>query len=132
MLMDLKNKKNRWKHTKFKQSFYHACQGLKTMMGEERNLRFHLFAATMALILGWLLKLSAGEWLWLCLSISLVIINEIWNTVAENIVDLVTDYQYSILAKKAKDMAAGAVLLSAFFALIVALVIFVPKLCNLF
>ncbi|KRL38447.1 hypothetical protein FD20_GL001647 [Liquorilactobacillus uvarum DSM 19971] len=102
------------------------------MMGEERNLRFHLFAATMALILGWLLKLSAGEWLWLCLSISLVIINEIWNTVAENIVDLVTDYQYSILAKKAKDMAAGAVLLSAFFALIVALVIFVPKLCNLF
>ncbi|KRL01256.1 hypothetical protein FC81_GL001397 [Liquorilactobacillus capillatus DSM 19910] len=129
--MDLKNNKNRWKHTKFKQSFYHACQGLKTVMGEERNLRFHLLAAALALVLGWFLKLAASEWLWLFLSITLVIINEIWNTVAENIVDLVTDYQYHILAKKAKDMAAGAVLLSAFFALIVALIIFVPKIYNL-
>lgn len=130
--MDLKNKKNKWKHTKFKQSFYHACQGLKTVMGEERNLRFHLLAAAVALILGWILKLASTEWLWLCLSIALVLINEIWNTVAENIVDLVTGYQYNILAKKAKDMAAGAVLLSALFALIVALIIFVPKIWHLF
>ena len=63
-------------------------------------------------------------------SISLVIAFEIVNSAIENVVDLASDYHFSMLAKNAKDMAAGAVLFVSGFALLTGLIIFVPKIWN--
>ena len=72
-------------------------------------------------------RISATEWLFLLLSITLVIAFEIMNSAIENVVDLASNYHFSMLAKNAKDMAAGAVLVVSGFALLTGLVIFVPK-----
>ena len=72
------------------------------------------------------------EWLWLLLSVFLVWIVEIVNTVFENVVDMFTDFHFHPIGKKIKDMAAGAVLMTAFFALIVAAIIFIPKILAFF
>jgi undecaprenol kinase len=72
------------------------------------------------------------EWLWLLLAVFLVWIVEIINTVFENVVDMFTDFHFHPIGKKIKDMAAGAVLMTAVFALVVAAIIFLPKLLQLF
>ena len=64
---------------------------------------------------------------YLLLSIFLVITFEIVNSAIENVVDLASDYHFSMLAKNAKDMAAGAVLVISGFAALTGLIIFVPK-----
>ena len=83
-------------------------------------------------LLSFLFQLSAMEWLWIFASIFLVLILEMLNSVAETIVDLATDYHYNTLAKRAKDMAAGAVFLAAIFSVIVGLIIFIPKILEQF
>ena len=57
---------------------------------------------------------------------------EFINTIFETIVDMVTDYKFHPLAKKAKDIAAGAVLVTGIFAVIVAAIIFLPKFISLY
>jgi len=71
------------------------------------------------------------EWLWLLLAVFLVWIVEIINTVFENVVDMFTDFHFHPIGKKIKDMAAGAVLMTAIFALVVAAIIFIPKFFTL-
>ena len=65
------------------------------------------------------------------LSIFLVIAFEIVNSAIENVVDLASDYHFSMRAKNAKDMAAGAVLVVSGFAVVTGLIIFVPKILGL-
>jgi len=84
-----------------------------------------------ALIAGWYFQLATDEWLWLCLAIFMVMLCEINNTIAENLCDLVTGPHYHPLAKKVKDMAAGAVVFAAAFAVLVGLILFVPKVWQL-
>lgn len=129
--MDYKGKNKKWKNRHFLSSFNYALCGLKTVLKEERNFRFDVGAALVTIVLGIGLKISFDEWLWILLSIFLVLILEVVNSAIENVVDLATDYARHPLAKKAKDMAAGAVLLGAFFALIVACLIFISKILVL-
>lgn len=77
-------------------------------------------------------RISAVEWLFLLLVIFLVITLEVVNSAIENVVDLASNYHFSMLAKNAKDMAAGAVLLMSGYAVITGLIIFVPKLLKFF
>ncbi|QFG43346.1 undecaprenol kinase [Streptococcus mutans] len=84
-------------------------------------------SALLAVIAGLVFKVSVIEWLFLLLSIFLVITFEIVNSAIENVVDLASDYHFSMLAKNAKDMAAGAVLVISGFAALTGLIIFVPK-----
>ena len=94
-------------------------------------MRFHLLAAVGAILLGWLLKVSTLEWLWLALAIFTVISAEFTNTVVEALVDLIVHHHYDLGAKYAKDVAAGAVLCAAVFAVVVGLLIFLPRLMKL-
>lgn len=119
------------KNHSFWQSWLHAWNGLKTVVIEERNMRTHLVVGTLALAFGWWVGLSADQWLWLCLAIFMVMLCEINNTIAENLCDLVTGPHYHPLAKKIKDIAAGAVVFAAAFAVLVGLILFVPKLWPL-
>lgn len=94
-------------------------------------MRKHAVSAILVLIAGTVFRISAVEWLFLLLSVTLVIAFEIVNSAIENVVDLASDYHFSMLAKNAKDMAAGVVLVVSGFALLTGLIIFVPKIWNL-
>ncbi|ASZ06993.1 UDP kinase [Enterococcus thailandicus] len=131
MLMDLKDKQVE-KNKHFMTSVEFAIQGVKTVFDEERNMKTHVVFGIFALIAGVIFQLSQNEWLWLFLAIFLVWIVEILNTVFENVVDMFTDFHFHPIGKKIKDMAAGAVLLTACFAVIVGLILFVPKIYQLF
>ncbi|NQN49879.1 diacylglycerol kinase family protein [Streptococcus suis] len=130
--MDLQenNSKNRWKNRELIASLEFAVTGLFTAFKEERNMRKHLASAILVVLAGLIFQVSVTEWLFLLLSISLVIAFEIVNSAIENVVDLASDYHFSMLAKNAKDMAAGAVLFVSGFALVTGLIIFVPKIWD--
>ena len=122
---------SRWKNRHFVSSFKYAVEGLVTAYREERNLRFHVGSVILVVIMGCLFHVSANEWLWLLLSIFFVLASEVWNTAIENAVDLASEYKKHPLAKKAKDTAAGGVLLAAVFSMIVGAIVFVPKIWQL-
>jgi undecaprenol kinase len=104
-------------------SFRHAGNGLRDTFRTERNFRFHVFAALVVLAAGWYAGLNRNEWLWITLAITLVLVTELLNTALESLVNLASP-EYHPLAKKTKDTAAAAVLCSAVFAIVVAILIF--------
>ncbi|HFI0236789.1 TPA: diacylglycerol kinase family protein [Streptococcus suis] len=130
--MDLQenNSKNRWKNRELIASLEFAVTGLLTAFKEERNMKKHLASAVLVVLAGLIFQVSVTEWLFLLLSISLVIAFEIMNSAIESVVDLASDYHFHLLAKNAKDMAAGAVLFVSGFALLTGLIIFVPKIWD--
>lgn len=109
------------------QAMRHAFDGIITMLKEERNMRFHVLSAMAAVVIGWLLKINTADWLWILLVIFLVFAAEFLNTVTEAVTDLLVSHHFDINVKKAKDVAAGGVLLAALFAVLVGLIIFVPR-----
>jgi diacylglycerol kinase len=108
---------------KFIKSVPHAFRGILTLMKSENNFRIHLLAVVVVLVVGLQMDLTEGEWLALILTMGGVLALEAINTAIEAVVDLVSP-EFHPLAKKAKDIAAGAVLLFVFAALAVAGVIF--------
>ncbi|MBA2795403.1 diacylglycerol kinase [Streptococcus porcinus] len=129
-LQDNKSQR-KWKNRTVTSSLEFALTGIVTAIKEERNLKSHLLSALIATIAGIFLAISATEWLFLFLAIFLVIALEIVNSAVENVVDLASEYHFSMLAKKAKDMSAGAVLVMSLYAVITGLIIFAPKLWAL-
>jgi diacylglycerol kinase (ATP) len=113
--------------TKLLQSFRFALEGLKYTLVTQRNMRIHFLAALGVLLLSLYLPLSKTEVLLLFIAIVLVLVAELFNTVVEAVVDMVTK-EFHPLAKVAKDVAAGAVLLSAGLAVVVGVSIFYPYL----
>ena len=130
-LQDNKNNKRKWKNRDVISSLEFALTGIFTAFKEEKNMRSHVLSALAAIIAGLIFRISATEWLFLLLSIFLVIAFEIMNSAVENVVDLASDYHFSMRAKNAKDMAAGAVLMVSGFAVITGLIIFLPKLWDI-
>ena len=112
------------KNTNFLTSLGHALNGIKTVIQEERNMRAHLCIAGLAILISIFSGLSAVEWCFILLCIFIVFLMEILNTVVEN---LLVKKEYHIEAKKAKDIAAGGVLLSASFTVVIAIIIILPK-----
>lgn len=117
------------KHSTIK-SFGYAFNGLSTALKNEPNLRIHFSIASIALFIGFILRLNYLEWIILFIIIFLVIILELINTVLENLVNIVSP-DFSIYAKKAKDISAAAVLVSALVAFIVGIILFLPKIMVL-
>lgn len=132
MPMDLRdnNTQKKWKNRTVMDSMEFAITGVITAFKEERNMRKHLVSAFLVTIAGFIFQISAIEWLFLLLAIFLVITFEIVNSAIENIVDLASDYHFSMLAKNAKDMAAGAVLVISGYAVVTGLIIFIPKILG--
>ncbi len=107
------------------QSFGYAFHGIFSSM-KEQNMRIHILSAFIVVTAGLLTGLSYSEWLIIIITISLVIGAEMINTAIENVVDLATPDIHP-LAKQAKDIAAGAVLVFALTSVIIGLLIFLPK-----
>jgi len=109
------------------ESFRCALYGIWDALKSERNMRVHLATAIVVLALSAWLRLTRIEWLLILAAIGLVFIVEMFNTVVEVIVDLVTEEQLP-LAKRAKDIAAGAVFAAALTASSIGAVILGPPL----
>lgn len=100
------------------QSFNHAYRGMVYAVRTQRNMRFHVAASLAVLVVSLLAGVSKLELAALVLAIMVVFITEMFNTAVEFAVDLVTD-EYHLLAKLAKDVSAGAVLVSSIGAVLV-------------
>lgn len=111
------------------QGIIFACVGLKVFFEEERNSRIYIFFAVLILVFGFVFSISAVEWILLLLSISIVASLELLNSAIERLSDRISPDQ-DILIKKAKDLAAGGVVLAAIIALINGTIIFLPKLIH--
>jgi diacylglycerol kinase len=115
------------RRARFFESFGFAWQGIVYVVRTQRNARVHLGAAVVALLLALALHLGRLEIALLVACIMVVIAAEMVNTVAESIVDLVTD-RFHPLAKVAKDAAAGAVLVTAIGSAAIGLLLLGPPL----
>lgn len=104
-------------------SFRYAFAGLLYALKTQRNMRIHFSAAVLVIAFGCFYGLAAVEWVALGFTVTFVIVCEMFNTAVENAVDVATD-TYHDKAKIAKDVAAGAVLMSALLALAVAVLLF--------
>lgn len=129
-MKDSKGKKKPEKNRTYRSSFRYAFEGVRTVFQEERNMRSHTLSTLSVLVVSFFMNLNMYEWLWILLACFLVLVMEIWNTVTENIIDLVSP-RYHPLAKKVKDMAAAAVLLTSVFSVLVGVIILVPKFFKL-
>lgn len=128
MSSDSKDKIRTYRSSVFK-SFVFASSGIWSAVKSERNIRIHLMAAVIVLIMGFFLELTAGEWVVICLTIAGMLSLELMNTAVERTVDLVTA-KYHPLAKQAKDIAAAAVFIYAIAAIVIGLIIFLPKIME--
>ena len=115
----------------FFDSVGHALNGIDYAISHERNFRIEMVIAIIVSIVSFILKVSVIEWLVLIITMALVLVLEMINTAIERSVDLVTK-EYRELAKVSKDVAAGAVLIMSMFSVIIGIIIFLPKIINLF
>ncbi|PKG21786.1 diacylglycerol kinase [Niallia nealsonii] len=110
-------------------SFRFALSGIVRAVKKERNLKFHLIISSIIIFLGFYYQVSAVNWMMLAIAMGLVITMEMMNTAIERVVDLVTK-DFHPLAKEAKDIAAGAVLVAAVVSVVIGLIIFLPKIVD--
>jgi len=112
--------------TKRIQSFKYAFNGLKIVIKEEHNARIHLLAMIIVLIAGYIFKIQTNEWIAIILSIGFVFSMELINSAIENMADFISARKNESI-KKIKDLSAAGVLIAALTALIIGLLIFIPK-----
>lgn len=112
-------------------SFTHAGRGVYIFIKTTHNAWIHIFAFCTALALGFFFSIAATEWMFLLFAGGFVLVAEAFNTALEIDIDL-TSPEYHPYARDTKDVAAGAVLLSACIALAVGLIIFVPHVISYF
>ncbi len=124
--MKTKRKPEKLKKDPLYKSFGYAFEGLFRTIAHERNMQIHCTATVLVVIAGFLGKISVTEWCICLVLFGLILALELVNTAMEATVDLVTR-ERKPLAKKAKDAAAGAVLIAAIMAAVIGLVIFLPK-----
>ncbi len=107
-------------------SFGYAFEGIRTLLRDEHNSRIHVAAMIVAIVLGFVLDISATEWCIVALCCGTVLMAEAMNSAVEAIADLVSP-EFHPLIKKAKDIAAGGVLMMAIAVAVAGVVIFLPK-----
>lgn len=115
----------------FWQSLAFAFAGMRHALYSQRNLRIHVTIAAAVVTAGLALRINRSEWAIVVTLIALVIGLELLNTAIEALVDLTSPVPHP-LAKVAKDTAAGAILVAAVGSAIVGLIIFLPRLWQLF
>ena len=108
----------------------HAFRGLAILLRTQHNAGIHAVATILAVAAGALLRISPVEWALIALAVVCVWVAEALNTAIEFVVDLVSPELHP-LAAKAKDVAAGAVLIAAIGSLIVGALVFGPQVLKL-
>ena len=111
-------------------SFKFAFNGIRIMFANEHNAWIHSAAALLVIIAGIILKISPTEWVAVSIAAGLVFTAEAINTSIEKLSDFVSP-EKQISIKEVKDLASAGVLISAITALIIGLIVFVPKIISL-
>lgn len=117
------------KNKKLINSFKYAFSGIVTAFKSEKNMKIHFTMMMLVIIFGILLKISLNEWLVCIMLFCMVIGSEMINTAVENVVNLAMPTKNEV-AKNAKDISAGTVLVFAIGSAIIGLIIFIPKIIN--
>ncbi|HEY5743516.1 MAG TPA: diacylglycerol kinase family protein [Terrimicrobiaceae bacterium] len=112
------------------ESFGHAIRGLNYLLRSQHNAWIHAVLTLMAIALGFCVELAASEWCWIIVAAVLVWSAEALNTAVELLADTITK-DFHPLIGHAKDIAAGAVLLSAIGASIIGVIVFWPYVRDL-
>ena len=107
-------------------SFVYAINGLKAVFVSEHNMWIHCAFTVAAIVLGFVMHINQIEWLSLVIILALVWMAELFNTALEKAMDVISTEQQPQI-KLVKDIAAGAVLITALAAIIVGAIIFIPK-----
>jgi len=115
----------------FLNSFRFAFSGIRTLLRTERNFGIHISALVLVIIAGLFFRLETAEWIAIIAISALVLALEAINTALEKLCDLVQPDHHPVI-KQVKDMAAAGVLITAIAALVIGLMIFVPKICMHF
>lgn len=106
-------------------SFTHAFRGIRELLQSQHNAWLHAMATLMVFVAGAGFRLSVSEWIAIVLSMVMVWTAEAFNTALEFLTDLISP-EIHPLARKAKDVAAGSVLISAIGAAIIGALVFIP------
>lgn len=122
---------NKWKNKNFISALNNSFNGIKYVFTTQRNLKIQIVISVIVILTSFLLKISFLEWAIITLVIFMVFFSELVNTVVETVVDMIT-IEYNEKAKIAKDVAAGAVTLISIASVIIGILIFLPKLWELF
>ncbi|MDP4223092.1 MAG: diacylglycerol kinase family protein [Bacteroidota bacterium] len=110
-------------------SFSNAFRGIYLVVCDEHNAWIQIAAAICAVVAGILLKITPGEWTAVVISAGFVLALEMANTAIERLADFVSPERQDLI-KTVKDISAGAVLTGAITALVVGLIIFLPKIIH--
>jgi diacylglycerol kinase len=124
--MDFQKEENAWRKVKYREKFSNAFRGMHVALKATRHSLIHIFSALAVVFFGFYFKVSGLEWVILIFAIGFVLVSETFNTAIEIDINL-TSPEYHPYAKDTKDVAAAAVLLSVFVAVVVGLIIFLPK-----
>ena len=117
------------KNKSFAESLRHAASGVRYAFLSERNMRFHAAASVAVIAASVVLRLSPSDKAIVYFLCAAVICAELFNTAIENAVDLSSPV-FNMYAKRAKDLAAGAVLVMSIGAAVCGLVIFIPYIIS--
>lgn len=117
------------KNKKLLNSFKYAFTGIASALKTERNMKIHMSVMLLVILSGVYFEISVVEWLFCISCFASVIASEMFNTAIEKVVDLVSP-EKNELAKLAKDISAGAVLIFAISSAIIGFLIFFPKVLN--
>lgn len=112
-------------------SFRHALRGLLHMLRSQHNAWLHMAATLVVVAAGFLFHLTGGEWCWIVLAIASVWTAETINTAFEFLADVASP-EFHPLVRDAKDVAAGAVLVTAIAAAVIGGIVFWPHVRGLF
>jgi len=110
-------------------SFRCAFKGIGVMISSQHNAWIHAAATIIVIVVSFYLHLAAAEWCWIILAII-----SVWTAEALNTVEFLTDVaspEFHPLAEKAKDVAAGAVLISAIGSVLIGMAILSPYVLRL-
>lgn len=122
---------SKYKAKNFFESLKFAKRGIFLILKSQRNFFIEMFFAIFAILAGIFLKFSNIEFALLFVIISLVFFAEFFNTVIEFVVDAYFGNKYSSLAKMAKDISAGGVLVLVLFSIVIGILLFFPHVLNL-
>ncbi len=117
------------KNKKLINSFKYAFTGMCSAYKSERNMKIHIAVAILVILFGVFLQISTYEWLACTVCFAMVIGSEMFNTAIETVVDIAMPKKDE-RAKKAKDVAAGGVLVFAIGSAIIGSIIFIPKIID--
>ncbi len=118
------------KNRNFIDSFKNALEGIVTAVVDERNFRIELIIGIFTIVASVILKITTIEIMIITICITLVLVAELFNSALEHLVDLFSP-EYHQLAKKAKDIGAGAVLVISIGSALIGCLIFIPYILEI-